>query len=225
MIIAIDGTASSGKSTISRELGKTLGVHVLGTGSLYRAITLKTINLGIAPDDDARIEQMLESTILESRSEEGQTTVLLDGIVQSRDKLNSPEVSDIVATISAKEYVRKFVRKIQRQEAERFANIIVEGRDIGSVVFPDADIKLFIDADIKTRALRRQADYEKAGKEFDIDKVIESIRERDEQDREREISPLIMTSESIIVDTSQMSVKESVDHILKILSDRRLNLS
>lgn len=225
MIIAIDGTASSGKSTLSRALGKALGINVLGTGSLYRAITLKIINLNIDVNDDDRIAEMLDNTILESRFNNDTTSIVLDGIVQSYSQLNSEEVSNLCPQISCKEYVRVFVRRIQKHEAEKHHNIIVEGRDIGSVVFPEAEIKLFIDADIKTRAKRRQLDLYKSGVKVKYEDVLNDLIARDEADRKREISPLLMTSDSIIIDTSSMSVKESVNQIIKILADKKLNLS
>ncbi len=224
MIIAIDGTASSGKSSIARELGKRLGFNVLGTGSIYRAISLKLLNLKIDKDDDDAIKQILDTTTIESTFVNGTTTIYMDGILQPLDELNSHEVSVFVPHIAEKEFVREFVRAIQRQTAEAYPNIIVEGRDIGSVVFPDAEIKLFIDADALTRAKRRQANYLEQGKNLDLDEVLNEIEERDNEDRQRDISPLIMTSTSILIDTSSCSVEESVNRILKIVSDMNLNL-
>ncbi len=221
MIIAIDGTSSSGKSTISRILGQKLNITVLGTGSIYRAITLKMINFSINIDDDERIKQMLNTTIIESKYSNGNTTIYLDGIIQNPNDLNSPEVSSMVALVSCKGYVREFVRNIQRHEASLYDNIIVEGRDIGSVVFPNAEIKLFIDADEKTRAKRRQANYLEQGKNISLEEVIKEIDERDERDRNRSISPLIMTSDAIIIDTSSMTVDQSVQEIIKIIQEKR----
>ena len=222
MIIAIDGTASSGKSTISRELGRKLGICVLGTGSIYRAITLKTLNLSINAADDESLAQMLETTKIECRFENGVTTIIVDGIAQQKDQLNSPEVSNTVAHISCKPFVREYVRKIQKQLASEHSDIIVEGRDIGSVVFPSAEVKLFIDADVVTRAKRRYEDYVNQGKKVNLNKVIEDIKLRDDEDRRREVSPLIMTSESILVDTSSSTVEESTDKIINIMKEKQL---
>ena len=220
MIIAIDGTSSSGKSTISRELGRRLGINVLGTGSLYRSVALKMLNLSISIDDDERIKQMLEKTIIESKFSNGTTTILLDGIAQSLDRLNEPDVSELSALVAQKPYVRDFVRKIQRSMAEKSKHIIVEGRDIGSVVFPEAEIKLFIDADIVTRAKRRQAEYIKNGENIPLKKVIKQLEDRDIEDRKRDISPLIMTSDAIIIDTSSTPVSETVDRVISIITER-----
>lgn len=223
MIIAIDGTASSGKSSIARALGKKLGFSVLGTGSIYRAIALKLLNLGIKADDDESIKQILETTTIESVYNGETTYIVLDGIIQPAASLNSHEVSVFVPHIASKEYVRVFVRKIQHDVANKNENIIVEGRDIGSVVFPEADIKLFIDADAVTRAKRRQANYLEQGKATSIEDVLAEIEERDNEDRTREVSPLIMTSDSMLIDTSSCSIDESVNMILKMVSDKRLN--
>ena len=220
MIIAIDGTASSGKSTISRELGKKLNISVLGTGSIYRAITLKVLNFNIRPYDDNRIKEMLETTIIESEFINGKTHIVIDGISQDLASLNSHEVSKLVPYISAKPFVREYVRNIQRTQASKHKDIIVEGRDIGSVVFPNADIKLFIDADEKTRAKRRKANYDQQGLNTPLNEVLKEIHERDEQDRSRSLSPLIMTSDAIIIDTSSLTIEESVNEIIKIINDK-----
>lgn len=223
MIIAIDGTASSGKSSIAKALGKRLGFAVLGTGSIYRAIALKLLNLGIKADDEESIKQILETTTIESIYNGETTSIVMDGIVQPLSALNSQEVSVFVPHVADKEFVREFVRKIQHDVALKNENIIVEGRDIGSVVFPEADLKLFIDADAVTRAKRRQANYLEQGQATSIDDVLAEIEERDNEDRNREISPLIMTSDSMLIDTSSCSVDESVNMILKMVSDKRLN--
>lgn len=222
MIIAIDGTASSGKSSISRELGKRLDFCVLGTGSLYRALTLKLINLSIAPDDEQMIKNTLLTTTIESEYEGGRTKIYLDGIEQDLNLLNSHEVSVLVAHVACKEYVREFVRKIQRETASKHQNIIVEGRDIGSVVFPNADVKLFIDASVTARAERRLIDYKNQGKKITLESVIKEIEQRDQQDRERELSPLMMTSDSILIDTTNNTINDSVEEVLNILKDKNL---
>jgi len=220
MIIAIDGTSSSGKSSIARALGKKLNITTLGTGSIYRAIALKMLNLNISENDDIRIKEMLETTNIESFNYNGETTIKVDGLTQPKDVLSSHEVSVFTPLISCKDYVREYVRSYQRKLAEENKDIIIEGRDIGSVVFPSADYKFFIDADIKARASRRLNDYVNQGKIYTLKDVIEEIQERDNKDRQRHISPLIMTSDSILIDTSDISINQSVDKIISYINER-----
>lgn len=219
MIIAIDGTSSSGKSSIAKELGRRLDIHVLGTGSLYRAVALKMINLSIEIKDDELIKTMLSTTNIESHFEKGKISISIDGISVPLSSLNSQEVSALSAEVAQKPYVREFVRSIQHSEAEKHQHIIVEGRDIGSVVFPNADIKLYIDADIMTRAKRKQATYLEGGEVVPLNEVARQLEQRDKEDRERNISPLIMTSTSIFIDTSNETLDESVNKIINIISD------
>ncbi len=222
MIIAIDGTSASGKSSIAKALGARLGFAVVGTGSIYRAITLKLLNLNIKANEDERIQQIINTTHIEVDSINGATIINVDDIEQKKAELNSREVSNFSPLIAMKPYIREFVRKIQRSQAEIHENIIVEGRDIGSVVFPNADLKFFIDADITTRAQRRQSEYLEKGKNYSLDAIVKELSLRDQEDREREISPLVMTSDSIIFDTSRLSIEECVDQIVNIINDRKL---
>ena len=223
MIIAIDGTSSSGKSTIARTLGKRLNISVIGTGSIYRALALKMLNFGIDADDDSRINSMLDSTIINIGFSAGKISIIVDGILQQPNDLNSPNVSVFTPKMACKEFVREFVRKIQKQEALNHKDIIIEGRDIGSVVFPNAEVKIFVDADLTTRAKRRLADYTAQGKQKTLEDVIKELELRDNEDRNRELSPLIMTSDSIIIDTTSYSITESVDKIVKVIEEKTKN--
>ena len=215
MIIAIDGTASSGKSSASRELAKRLGFELISTGSLYRAVTYKILFLNISKDDDSSILQMLKNLRIESINYAENQMLYIDKVPISKAELSTPKVSARSAEIAVKGFVREFVRKIQREIASSCDNVIVEGRDIGSVVFPNADYKFFIDADLTTRALRRQKDYELLGKKIGLQSIKEELQKRDEQDRHRELSPLIMTSDAILIDTSKLSISQVVDEMLK----------
>lgn len=221
MIIAIDGTSSSGKSTIARALGKRLNISVIGTGSIYRALALKMLNFGIDENDDSRITNMLDTTIINIGFSAGKISIIVDGILQKPNDLNSPNVSKFTPKMACKHFVREFVRKIQKQEALNHKDIIIEGRDIGSVVFPNAEVKIFIDADQTTRAKRRLADYIAQGKNKTLEEVTDELAERDNEDRNRDLSPLIMTSDSIIIDTTSFTIEECVDKIVKIIDSKR----
>ena len=221
MIIAIDGTASSGKTSAAKELSKRLDVPLLPTGLIYRAITLKAINENIVPENQSGLSKMLESTTIETVYMNKSVSVYLDKLPVSYELLKSEKVSENVAKYSCIPFVREYVRKIQRQQAKTYKNIIVEGRDIGSIVFPNADIKFFVDADLETRAIRRQKEFLNAGENMSLEQVKEAIIERDEADRKRMISPLIMTSDAILIDTSNMNVMQVVDLMIEKINQRK----
>lgn len=221
MIIAIDGTASSGKTSAAKELSKRLDVPLLPTGLIYRAITLKAINENIVPENQSGLSKMLESTTIETVYMNKSVSVYLDKLPVSYEFLKSEKVSENVAKYSCIPFVREYVRKIQRQQAKTYKNIIVEGRDVGSIVFPNADIKFFVDADLETRAIRRQKEFLNAGENMSLEQVKEAIIERDEADRKRMISPLIMTSDAILIDTSSMSVMQVVDLMIEKINQKK----
>ena len=221
MIIAIDGTASSGKTSAAKELSKRLDVPLLPTGLIYRAITLKAINENIVPENQSGLSKMLESTTIETVYMNKSVSVYLDKLPVSYELLKSEKVSENVAKYACIPFVREYVRKIQRQQADLHKNIIVEGRDIGSIVFPNADIKFFVDADLETRAIRRQKEFLNAGENMSLEQVKEAIIERDEADRKRMISPLIMTSDAILIDTSNMNVIQVVDLMIEKINQKK----
>lgn len=221
MIIAIDGTASSGKTSAAKELSKRLDVPLLPTGLIYRAITLKAINENIVPENQSGLSKMLESTTIETVYMDKSVSVYLDKLPVSYELLKSEKVSENVAKYACIPFVREYVRKIQRQQADLHKNIIVEGRDIGSIVFPNADIKFFVDADLETRAIRRQKEFLNAGENMSLEQVKEAIIERDEADRKRMISPLIMTSDAILIDTSNMNVMQVVDLMIEKINQKK----
>lgn len=221
MIIAIDGTASSGKTSAAKELSKRLDVPLLPTGLIYRAITLKAINENIVPENQSGLSKMLESTTIETVYINKSVSVYLDKLPVSYELLKSEKVSENVAKYACIPFVREHVRKIQRQQADLHKNIIVEGRDIGSIVFPNADIKFFVDADLETRAIRRQKEFLNAGENMSLEQVKEAIIERDEADRKRMISPLIMTSDAILIDTSNMNVMQVVDLMIEKINQKK----
>lgn len=219
MIIAIDGTSSSGKSSISKELGKKLNIPVLGTGLIYRAVAKKLFGLTSIKGNDKALNEILALTTITTQYEGDKCQIIMDGLEEPDFILHSPDISKFTPVIAVNPIIREFVRKIQHQEAKIHKNIIVEGRDIGSVVFPNADFKFFIDADIKTRAERRLNDYINQGRnDQTLEMVINEIEHRDEQDRNREISPLIMTSDAHIIDSSNTSIIKCVNQMIEIIN-------
>ena len=223
MIIAIDGTTSSGKTSISKALGAKLNCPTINTGSIYRAIAYKTTLLNIQPENEELIKTMLNSTIIEVSFVAGNNYIKIDGLFPTQNDLSSPEISNLTPKIANKPFVREFVRKIQKQLANDNNNIIVEGRDIGSVVFPNADFKFYIDADIETRAKRRLKDYISQGKNYSLQQVVDDVLKRDNQDQYRDNSPLIMTSDSILIDTTDLTIEQCVKKLISIIEEKEKN--
>ena len=221
MIIAIDGTSGSGKSTIAKQLAKQLNFGFFSAGELYRAITVRVLDLGIKENEDDKLKYLVEN-IKVSYVYNGTKNVITVDNIDVTDKLHTEEISNFVSKISHKPFIREVVRKLQRQTAEENENIVMEGRDIGSVIFPDADIKVFVDCKIEIRAQRRLVDYQKLGEDVTLEKVIEDLKLRDYRDINREISPLVMCKDSFLLDTSLNSISASLNLIYKEMIRRNL---
>lgn len=221
MIIAIDGTSGSGKSTLAKRLAKTLNFGFFSAGELYRAITVKTLNLHIKEDEDDKLQYMIENTTVVYTYDGTKNVMLVDGM-NITDKLHTEEVSNFVSKISCKPFIREFVRKLQQETALHNENIVMEGRDIGSVIFPDADFKVYVDCKIEERARRRMKDYEALGDKVTLEKVVADMKDRDYRDMHREISPLIMCENAYLIDTSLSPVDECIELLLKEMLRREL---
>ena len=208
LVIAIDGPAASGKSTTARLVAEELGYIHLDTGAMYRAVTLKVLRAGIPPSDGGSIGRLLSSTHVALRLEGGVTRVLLDG-QDVTEEIRSAEVTRAVSAVSRHRKVREaMVREQRRMGAE--GGIVLEGRDIGTVVFPDADLKFFMIAGIEARARRRGEELRSRGISPDMRGLIEEIRERDMLDSTREESPLKKAEDAIEIDTSDLTIDEQV---------------
>ena len=217
-VIAIDGPAASGKSTTARRAAQELGFLHLDTGAMYRAFTLKAIRAGIDPADPAAIGRLVGLTHIELRRSNGGLQVLLDGEDVSR-AIRSGEVTGAVSQVSSLRVVREAMVREQRRAAEQ-ADVVAEGRDIGTVVFPDADLKFFMVAGIEARARRRQTELRVAGVEIDLAELEEAIGERDRLDSSREESPLRKAPDAIEIDTSEMTIEEQVACVTRIARQR-----
>lgn len=221
MIIAIDGTSGSGKSTVAKQLARELNFGFFSAGDLYRAITVKVLNLHISENEDDKLQYMIENTNIIYKYDGTKNIMLVDGI-NVYDKIHTEEVSNFVSKISCKPFIREFVRNLQQDTANHNEHIVMEGRDIGSVIFPNADLKVYVDCKVETRAKRRLGDYEKLGDKSSLQKVIDDLKERDYRDTHREISPLIMCENAYLLDTTLNNVEESVNLILKEMIRRGL---
>jgi cytidylate kinase len=211
-IIAIDGPAGAGKSTVGRALAAELGIDYLDTGAMYRAVTLAVLRRGIDPHDLDEVASIAASIDMDVDDLDGRTTVTVDGDDATLE-IRGREVTDAVSAVAANSAVRVELVRRQREWVGRHDGGVVEGRDIGSVVFPDADLKLFITASARIRAERR---VDELG--GDVDEVERSIIERDRKDSSRADSPLVEASGATVVDTSGSTIEEVVDQIVGMLS-------
>ena len=214
MIIAMDGTASSGKSTLAKRLAKKLKFVYCNTGAIYRAVTIKAIRhfgddgyLKFSEDEIA--DYLSDTEFQEGFTEAGEFFVSLDGEDVTLEA-NSPKISQLVAHYAKMPKLREIVRLSQKDIATS-NNSVVEGRDIGTVVFPNAEIKFFISASAEVRAKRRYDDFKRAGKELSFEEVLEDLKLRDKMDEEREISPLKPADDAVIIDNSGNDPDAMVD--------------
>jgi cytidylate kinase len=217
-VIAIDGPAASGKSTVAVELARRLGRLHVNTGAMYRAFTVKLLRAGLTPRDRDAIVRLLDETTVELQpSGEGAnaTRVLLDGEDVTRE-VGTPEVSRLVSPVSLIPEVRAYMVREQRRLAEVY-DVVAEGRDVTTVVYPDAELKFYLDATPDERARRRLREFEQRGEQADLDQVKREIEERDRRDSTRALSPLTRARDAIIVDTTSMMPSEVVDRILRIV--------
>ena len=211
MIIAIDGPAGSGKSTIAKLIADDLGLVYLDTGAMYRLVTLKALNEGILGDFE-KIKKMLNNLNIDIK----ENGFYLDNVDVS-DEIRKPIVSENVSDIAAIREVREKMVDLQRKFSES-KNVILDGRDIGTVVFPSADVKIFLVADAKERANRRYKELVKKGENVKIEEIYENILKRDEIDSTRKESPLKKAEDAIEVDTTSKNIEEVKNEILNIYS-------
>ncbi|WP_455042394.1 (d)CMP kinase [Leptotrichia buccalis] len=211
MIIAIDGPAGSGKSTIAKLIAEDLGLVYLDTGAMYRLVTLKALNEGILGDFE-KIKKMLDNLNIDIK----ENAFYLDNVDVS-DEIRKPIVSENVSDIAAIREVREKMVDLQRKFSES-KNVILDGRDIGTVVFPNADVKIFLVADAKERANRRYKELIEKGENVKIEKIHENILKRDEIDSTRKESPLKKAEDAIEVDTTSKNIEEVKNEILNIYS-------
>jgi cytidylate kinase len=218
-IIAIDGPAASGKSTIGEMLARRLGYLYFDTGAMYRAVTWAALQQGIDPEDEAavtRLAQALHIDILPPTAGDGrQYTVLADG----KDitwEIRQPEVDANVSRVSAYRGVRAEMVRQQRRIAEG-RGIVMVGRDIGTVVLPDADLKLYLDASAEERARRRYQELRERGRPADYDEILAMMRRRDAIDSGREISPLRAAKDAVVIDTTSLTIEQVIAKVLALV--------
>lgn len=215
--VAIDGPAGAGKSTIAKAAAKELGFIYVDTGALYRAVAYNAVKNGVI-DDEQGIISMLDDTKVELKYVEGVQSVYLNDEDVS-GFIRTPEISMGASKVSAIPQVREFLLNLQREIAKT-NNVIMDGRDIATVVLPDAEVKIFLFASPECRAERRYKELVEKGENVSFDDVLKDVNQRDYQDSHREIAPLKPSEESIMADTSELTLQESIDLIVNTIKER-----
>ena len=221
MQVAIDGPASSGKSTISKLIAKKTNFLYLDTGAMYRATTLAFLRDHISVDDEKAIEELLDHLEISFKNTEDGQLVFLNGEDVTRE-IRNLEVTRNVSEVSAIKAVRVKLVQMQREIAENHS-IIMDGRDIGTVVLPDAELKIFLVASVKERALRRYRENQEKGIELSLEKLEEEIAHRDFLDSTRKESPLKKADDAIEIDTTSLSIQEVVSKITNLIQEKLTN--
>lgn len=216
MIIAIDGPAGVGKSTVAKLLAARLGYLYLDTGALYRAVAWKVLHSNVNPTDSERVAQLLPTTAIQMQFQNGAMQVLIGG-QDITGELRTPEVTASASIVSAIPAVREWLLPIQRQIGQR-GSVVAEGRDMGTKVFPSARLKFFLDADAAVRADRRHRELVAAGHSGPLEKTYQDLSGRDTRDRNRAIAPLIPAADARHIDTSALKVEEVVEQMMAAVS-------
>lgn len=207
LIIAIDGPVGSGKSTLARRVAQMLGYVYVDTGAMYRAIAFKALRRGVALDtNDENLVALARDTRIDLRAEDGTQRVFLDH-EDVTTAIRTPEVSQAASKLAVNPGVRHVLVAEQRRAGEQ-GGVVMEGRDIGSVVFPDAQLKIFLTASPETRAERRWREHQQKGDAIDLQRTLEEIHERDRRDQGRATSPLVRAADAVVVDSSAMDPEE-----------------
>ncbi len=217
--IAIDGPAGAGKTTVAREVARRLGYKYIDTGAMYRAVAWKSIQLGVPLEDADRIADIARDMDIEFRDGDG-SRIFADGVDVSQ-AIRSPEVTRLSSPVSAIPGVRRRLVALQRQLGA-VGGVVMEGRDIGSVVMPDAAVKVFLTASMDERARRRLADLAQSGVQLKVETLKKQIEERDLRDSTRPHSPLVRVPDAVQIDTDNLSVDQVVERILALCRERML---
>lgn len=226
LTITIDGPAGSGKSSVARRVAALLGYSYLDSGAMYRALALKALERKVALDDQPRLEALAKDTHIELQpptpeleAAGAKNRVFLDGQEVTRE-VRTTEVAQAASQLATIAAVRR-VLVAEQQRAGVGGGVVMEGRDIGTVVFPDAELKIFLDASQETRAERRWKEYQEKGEAFTLAQVLDEVRERDRRDRERKVSPLVRAADAVLVDNTAMGIEETARLIVMLAHEKQ----
>lgn len=217
--IAIDGPAGAGKSTIAKRLAKELGYYYVDTGAIYRTVAYFMDLWGVSPKDVDGVTRYIDELTIEIEyDEDGLQHMIMNGMDVTAD-IRTPEISQKASLISAHACVREMLLDMQREVAEQH-NVVMDGRDIGTVVLPKANVKIFLTASAEVRAQRRTDELIAKGQKANYKEILKQIQQRDYQDTHREIAPLKMSRDSVKLDTSEMNIDEVVMAMKKIIAEK-----
>jgi cytidylate kinase len=218
LIVAIDGPVGSGKSTVARRVAELLGYAYLDSGAMYRAVAWKALRENTPFDCEEKLEALAGATRIDLVSTDGSYRVLVDG-TDVTEPIRTAAVAQAASKVAVVAGVRTVLVSEQRRAAER-GGVVMEGRDIGTVVFPDAGLKIFLDAAVEVRAERRRLEHAQKGERLEFSEVLEQVRQRDRRDRERAVSPLVRARDAILVDNTAMSAEETARLIVLLARER-----
>ena len=220
LIIAIDGPSAAGKSTLAKRLAKDLGFTYLDTGAMYRALALKVLRERIDISNHERLAELVGTTEIDLFGKSGSLQVLLDGEDVS-GVIRTPEVSQMASRASALKPVRQWMLKLQRALGQR-GSVVAEGRDIGTVVFPNAEVKIYLDASVQERARRRVEELRNAGRQVSLDETLREMTERDKRDSERDLAPLRKAADAIAIDSSSLDAEALAQRVMQDIRRKAL---
>lgn len=223
LIIAIDGPVGSGKSTLARRVAELLGYVYVDTGAMYRAVALKALRRGISLDAGEELARLAGETRIDMSAGNGAQRVFLDG-EDVTAAIRTPEVAQAASKAAINAGVRRVLVAEQRRAGER-GGVVMEGRDIGSVVFPEAGLKIFLTASAEVRAERRWREHQQKGDKIDLARTLEEIHQRDRRDRERASSPLVRAADAVIVDSTAMETAEVARLVVMLAQGASARLS
>lgn len=216
LIITIDGPSGAGKTTVSRMLADRLGYKYIDTGALYRGVALEAISAGLSPENDKGLKKLCSTLKMKfMHDEKGLRLISNDSDIT--DQIRTPEISMFASAASARPVVRSFLLDLQRYLG-REKGTVFEGRDMGTVVFPDADVKFYLDASHKVRSLRRYKES-KSETSHTLEEVEKDIKRRDKNDSTRDLAPLKIAEDAIIIDSTHLSVKDVVDQMMSVIGN------
>lgn len=223
-IIAIDGPAGSGKSTIGKLLAEYLGYLYFDTGILYRAVTFLALRRGVQVDEKEKVVEIAQSIKIDIRQSNSKNGGNIELFVDGEDvtsSLHTPEVDENVSVVAAHPGVRSALKEQQRRIGLQ-GNIVMVGRDIGSVILPEADLKIYLDASTEERALRRYRERIDRGEMVDYDSILATLQDRDRIDSTREVAPLKLASGAVVIDTDGLNIREVMDKLKEVIEDQAI---
>ena len=220
LIIAIDGPSGAGKSTLAKRLARDLGYTYLDTGAMYRALALKILRQGLDLGDVAKLARLVDATEIDLAERQGESQVLLDGVDVSA-LIRTPEVSQMASKVSAFPVVRKRMLELQRALGQK-GSVVAEGRDIGTVIFPEAEVKIYLDASVDERGRRRYEELRAAGRDVTLEETVRELKERDKRDSERDVAPLRKAEDALAIDSSQLTAETVRAQVIRAVKQKSL---